>query len=170
MGLYISGDHRRILRSLLPSRTGDASTNVPDASTVAAAFPGTMTDNMNYCAGLATAAYAGFDDWRVPTRIELASLVDDTQMSGDAVNPIFKSPTAEAHGYYRTSSLWYETIAGINGSTFAWIYNMGSGLTSNAYAQTSTASVRCVRGNGAAKVSWPRPQSRPITTPQVASK
>ena len=121
--------------------------NVPTATSLGVAMPGTMTDNQGYCAALATAKYAGFDDWRLPTRVEIASLLDLNVKpgTGDALAPIFGKETT---GYYRTSSLWYETIANIKGSTYGWIYNMGSGLTSNAYLQTSNANARCVRGNG----------------------
>jgi hypothetical protein len=101
--------------------------------------------NQTYCTGLGT---GGYGDWRLPTRVEMASIVDFAK-SGDALDPIFgKQPS----GYYRTGSAWYETVLGINGNTGnmarRWIYNMGSGLTSNDYFPTSTASVLCVRGNG----------------------
>ena len=122
--------------------------NSPSAGSFDAGMPGAMTDNESYCAGLASTQYAGFDDWRLPTRVEVASLLDLSVKpgTGDAYAAIFGKETT---GYYRTSSLWYETIAGIKGSTDGWIYNMGSGLTSNAYEQSSSAYARCVRGNGA---------------------
>jgi hypothetical protein len=104
----------------------------------------TITNNQAYCDALNTSSSAGYTDWRMPTRVEIASIVDRTR-TNTAINAIF---TKEASGYDRTFSLWYETIAGIKSSTFGWVYNMGSGLTSNAYAQTSPAMVRCVRGNG----------------------
>jgi hypothetical protein len=108
---------------------------------------GLWQDNADRCASLATSSFAGFADWRLPTRVEMASLVDFTR-TGDAI-----STTAfpkEPSGYYRTASDWYETITGQNTSGFAWIYGMSSGFTSNAYAKaTSNAYVRCVRGNGA---------------------
>ena len=92
----------------------------------------TITNNQAYCDALNTSSSAGYTDWRMPTRVEIASIVDRTR-TNTAINPIF---TKEASGYDRTFSLWYETIAGIKNSTFGWVYNMGSGLTSNAYAQT----------------------------------
>jgi hypothetical protein len=119
--------------------------NTPASTTFGVPSSSTLTDNQTYCAGLASSGYGGLTTWRIPTRIELASIVNLKATSGDAINPIFGK---EAGGYYRTASDWYETITGQNASGFAWIYNMGSGLTSNAYAGTSAASVRCVAGNG----------------------
>jgi hypothetical protein len=121
----------------------------PSTFTPAPAFPGTITDNIAYCTALATSSYAGLADWRVPTRIEMASIADYAATSS-ALDPVF---TKEASGYDRTFSLWYETIAGIKldagNDSFGWVYNMSSGLTSNAYAAyDSTAKVRCVSGNG----------------------
>lgn len=109
---------------------------------------GDLTANTAYCANLASTNYAGYGDWRLPTRVEMASIVDYTK-SGDALNAAFgKQPS----GYFRTGSAWYETVMMINGNTGnnarRWIYNMGSGLTSNNYFPTSTASTFCVRGNG----------------------
>jgi hypothetical protein len=125
--------------------------SVPAPSTFspAPAMPGTLNDAVAYCADLATSGYGGFNDWRVPTRIEMASIVD-TSRTGSALDPAF---VKEASGYDRTFSLWYETIAGIKldagNDSFGWVYNMSSGLTSNAYAAyDSTAKVRCVSGNG----------------------
>jgi hypothetical protein len=111
----------------------------------AAGASGDFTTNQTYCTGLTT---GGHGDWRLPTRVEMASIVDFAK-SGDALDPIFgKQPS----GYYRTGSAWYETVLGINGNTGTmarrWIYNMGSGITSNDYFPTSAASVLCVRGNG----------------------
>jgi hypothetical protein len=103
-----------------------------------------MTNNLAACASLASGNFAGYGDWRLPTRVEMASIADYAK-TGSALDPVF---TKEVSGYDRTFSLWYETIAAIKGSTFGWVYNMSSGLTSNAYAQASTAKARCVRGNG----------------------
>ena len=106
---------------------------------------GYWQDNSDHCASLTTSSFAGYTDWRLPTRVEMASLVDFAK-TGDAIDPTFPK---EPSGYYRTGSDWYETITGQNTSGFSWIYGMSSGLTSNAYAKTTgQAYVRCVRGNG----------------------
>ncbi|HEY4394203.1 MAG TPA: DUF1566 domain-containing protein [Polyangia bacterium] len=107
---------------------------------------GYWQDNSDHCASLASSSYAGFSDWRLPTRVEMASIVDFAR-TGDAIDTT--AFPKEPSGYYRTGSDWYETISGQNSSGFSWIYGMSSGFTSNAYAKTtSMAYVRCVRGNG----------------------
>jgi hypothetical protein len=110
------------------------------------ATEGYWQDNSDHCASLATSNYAGYDDWRLPTRVEMASIVDFAR-TNDAIDTT--AFPKEPSGYYRTGSDWYETITGQNTSGFSWIYGMSSGFTSNAYAKTtSQAYVRCVRGNG----------------------
>ena len=107
---------------------------------------GFWQDNADHCASLGTSSFAGYSDWRLPTRVEMASLVDFAR-TGDAIDTT--AFPKEPSGYYRTGSDWYETITGQNSSGFSWIYGMSSGFTSNAYAKTtSDAYVRCVRGNG----------------------
>ena len=102
--------------------------------------------NSDHCASLVTSSFAGYSDWRLPTRVEMASIVDFAR-TGDAIDTT--AFPKEPSGYYRTGSDWYETITGQNSSGFSWIYGMSSGFTSNAYAKaTSDAYVRCVRGNG----------------------
>ncbi len=106
---------------------------------------GAADANTAYCANLASTSFAGYADWRLPTRVEIASILDMTR-TNDAINPVFgKQPAA----YFRTASEWYETIQNINGSTFSWITSLLNGLTSNAYLPASPASALCVRGNGA---------------------
>ncbi len=110
------------------------------------ATQGFWQDNSDHCASLVTSSFAGYSDWRLPTRVEMASLVDFAR-TGDAIDTT--AFPKEPSGYYRTGSDWYETITGQNSSGFSWIYGMSSGFTSNAYAKTtSNAYVRCVRGNG----------------------
>jgi hypothetical protein len=107
------------------------------------ATTGTWQNNVDRCAALGTSNYAGFSDWRLPTRVEMASITDVTL--GAKGFPTLFSLTS---GYYQTSSWWYETITGQNTSNFGFAYG-ANGFTSNAVAMTATTNVaRCVRGNG----------------------
>lgn len=118
-----------------------------------------------YCANLAA---GGYSDWRVPTRVELASIVDFTK--SPAINRT-AFPNAKS-GYHRTSSDWILDIKQIGagaGKDFAWIYNMGSGLTSNAYSRASSAEVRCVRGNGNGEAPTAAAVAPPNQYTQVAA-
>ncbi len=107
---------------------------------------GTWQASFNRCAGLASSGYAGFNDWRMPTRIEMASISDVTR--GSTGFPAVLSVTS---GYYVTGSLWYKTIltAGTSGAVdMVWGYGT-NGFTSNAIVRSNTNNVtRCVRGNG----------------------
>jgi hypothetical protein len=100
---------------------------------------GNWQASFDRCAALAT---GGFSDWRLPTRVEMASIVD---LHGATGFPTIFTTTG---GYYETGSYWYETITGQNASGFQWGYG-ANGFTSNAVAMSGTNLVaRCVRGNG----------------------
>ena len=107
------------------------------------ATQGDWQANSDRCAALAASNWAGFIDWRLPTRIEMASIVDVTRG-----NKGFASIFTINGGSFATGSYWYETIMGINNANLAWTYG-GNGLTSNAMPLTTATQVsRCVRGNG----------------------
>jgi hypothetical protein len=98
--------------------------------------------NYNRCASLASSNYAGHNDWRLPTRVEMASITDVTR--GATGYPTVFSVTS---GYYTTASWWYESIAPYT-QTRVWGYGT-NGFTSNAIVMTDQNQVaRCVRGNG----------------------
>jgi hypothetical protein len=107
------------------------------------ATQGDWQANSDRCAALAAGNWAGFNDWRLPTRVEMASIVDVTRG-----NKGFASIFTINGGSFATGSYWYETIMGINNANLAWTYG-GNGLTSNAMPLTTATQVsRCVRGNG----------------------
>lgn len=101
------------------------------------------------CAALASSNYAGFGDWRLPTRVELASITDVTQgRTGWA--PILEVTS----GYYTTKSYWYHQIR-FGSDEYSQIWGYGTnGFTSNAIQGTGTNLVtRCVRGGGSGEAA-----------------
>jgi len=112
------------------------------------ATQGTWQASFDRCASLASAAYAGFSDWRLPTRMEMASIIDPTLGSKG-----FPAVFTTTSGYYATASWWYETITGQSTSGFHFGYGT-NGFTSNAVAMGGTNLVaRCVRGGGAGEAA-----------------
>ncbi len=105
----------------------------------------TNSEAHGYCENL---TLGGYDDWRVPTRIELVSIIDWTR--SPATDPAF-SPQG---GYHNTGSNWILTIQQRGAGTTcgngdcAWMCNLSDGMCSNAYGASGAISVRCVRGNG----------------------
>jgi hypothetical protein len=83
-------------------------------------------------------ALGGQTDWRLPTRLELASLLDHGRTTGGALPAAFGLPSTG--GAYWTSS----TTARIAGAFF--VVNLNFGLVSAAVA-TNTLISRCVRGD-----------------------
>jgi hypothetical protein len=102
----------------------------------------TNADAITYCASL---SLGGNSDWRAPTRVETESIMDWTR------SPAIDSSFTAVSGFHKTGSDWILTIrqAGAgSGTDFAWAFNFGDGIVSNAYSAATAARVRCVRGNG----------------------
>jgi Protein of unknown function (DUF1566) len=119
----------------------------------------TNADAITYCASL---SLGGNSDWRVPTRVEVSSVMDWTR------SPAIDAAFTGVGGYHETGSNWILTIrqagagktcgapaadpdAGVpatGGGTCAWTFNMSDGMVSNAYSASNPSRVRCVRGNG----------------------
>jgi hypothetical protein len=103
---------------------------------------GNWQTSSDRCAALASSNYAGFNDWRLPTRMEMASIADLHGSNG------YPSVFTVTSGYYTTWSPWQETITGVSTAGYIWGYGT-NGFTSNAIAGSGTNLVaRCVRGNG----------------------
>ena len=105
----------------------------------------TWDQALAYCDGL---SLSGHDDWRLPTRVELTSIVDFTQ--SPAIDRAW-FPGAPG-GFHKTASDWILTIrqAGAGaGRDYAWAFNLSDGIVSNAYSKATASALRCVRGGGA---------------------
>ncbi|MEJ3742591.1 DUF1566 domain-containing protein [Actinomycetes bacterium KLBMP 9797] len=101
----------------------------------------TWTAARSYCAGLSI----GGTGWRLPSRIELTSIMDFTR-SGPAIDT---SAFKGLANFFWTGSPW----AVAHDPPYVWVMNFYEGLASNAGDTTATYHARCVRaeaGSGAA--------------------
>ncbi|MEH1123170.1 Lcl C-terminal domain-containing protein [Micromonospora sp. CPCC 206061] len=101
----------------------------------------TWSSAKSYCAGLSI----GDSGWRLPSRIELTSIMDFTR-SGPAIDTTAFKGLAN---FFWTGSPW----AVAHDPPYAWVMNFYEGLASNAGNTTATYHARCVRaatGTGAA--------------------
>ena len=81
---------------------------------------------------------AGFSDWRLPTRKELLTLVDDTR-AGPAIDTAF-FPDCKSDWY------WTSTPYASSPSGCAWVVNFNNGYSSW-YGQGGEGFVRAVRSS-----------------------
>lgn len=95
----------------------------------------TWDDALAYCDAL---AYGGHEDWRLPTRIELVSIVDYSQ----------SAPAIDIVAFPGTQGTFFWTSTPLTASAaHAWSINFGDGLTNGeAEQKTFPYRVRCVRG------------------------
>jgi hypothetical protein len=92
-----------------------------------------QADALNYCS---TLTLAGHSDWRLPTVIELASIVDLGQSTPPTINGTY-FPSAPKNFFWSSSP-----AAGSPSS--AWYVNFSNGSTYG-YDVSATGNVRCVR-------------------------
>lgn len=93
--------------------------------------------------------WAGFDDWRMPTRIEITSVLDHSDAHTGWAAEAFEYPSS---GFHHSASDWILTITQMGagaGNDYAWAFNMSDGIVSNAYSKSNATAIKCVRGGGA---------------------
>jgi hypothetical protein len=105
----------------------------------------TWADALVHCD---TLIWAGFDDWRLPARIELMTIVDYGTSLPAVDSSLFPVAT---NGYYWTSTHDPNTASG---SDAAWAVHFDYG-TPNQYDSIYSWEVRCVRGTGG-PATYPR--------------
>jgi hypothetical protein len=88
----------------------------------------TFDEAISYCEGL---SLGGFDDWRLPTRIEMMSIMDFTSGGTKVDSTAF--PNA-AGGFHKTSSDWILTIRQIGAGAGREVL----GLTSSSWTRTGS--------------------------------
>jgi hypothetical protein len=96
-------------------------------------------DAHRYCSNLALAG----GGWRMPSRVEVMSLVDFTRTGPAIDRTAFPSTPAN---FFFTSSPWILSVTDTTRPKLAWVFNFYEGLTSNAGSQANANCVRCVRG------------------------
>lgn len=88
----------------------------------------------------------GASDWRLPTRIELLSLVDYGR-GAPSLNPVAFAPATE------TGTFWSTSADARDPAGKAWTVAFGTGTT-EASATSTEQRVRCVRGTPPARVHY----------------
>lgn len=105
-----------------------------------------FSDSLDYAGALAYIAklnaekYLGYDDWRMPTRVELLTLVDDTRYA----------PAIDTDAFPGTPSEWFwtDTPHAKTQKGFAWIVHFLSGHSGIDH-HSDNYRVRAVRGGAA---------------------
>jgi hypothetical protein len=136
----------------MPNGQTDVTAGAPNLESYTSNGDGTVTDNVtgliwqqtapaatfteggaaNYCG---TLNLGGFQDWRVPTFIELFSLVD-----------LSVNPTINATYFPGTPGVLFWSSTPTHGmAANVWIVKFSVGLWATAYPTASVGYVRCVR-------------------------
>ncbi len=104
-------------------------------------------------AGSDRASYAKARDlcsgeWRLPSRIELVTLLDLGQPTGAKIDPAFKADSATVQGVYWTFSEVRSAFGeyGADGVRDHWVVDFGGGGLDKRDENGEEAAVRCVKG------------------------
>jgi hypothetical protein len=133
--------------STVPDSTGNGQDIIKDAWTGLSwelKIPDTLyswgSDAQTYCSSL---SYGGFHDWRLPSPVELATLLDLTVVYNPANGPpLIQQPFA---AYTQPAAFWTSTpVASATPGTAAWVVSFQLGLINTA-GNTLSLRVRCVR-------------------------
>ncbi len=95
----------------------------------------TLSQAVSYCDGL---SLAGYTHWKVPTRVELVSILDFTRTGGPRIDPTAFPNTASV-------AFWASTRLTINGTAYAFSMDFLYGSVSYDGPEETFNSVRCVR-------------------------
>ena len=95
--------------------------NTPGTSSCVSATDKTWQQSLEHIDCLNSANYLGFNDWRLPNRKELLSLVDFSKFN-PSISEGSPFVNVKSGGYWSSSSLSYN-----NNTHFAWFIDMGNG-------------------------------------------
>jgi len=129
--------------TIVDTLTGLVWQKVPSPSSL------TLAEARAYCEStLSAAKLGGYDDWRLPTKIELLSIVDYSQWipeligSEFAASRVFAPPPALPEGH--PTAFWTASPVAGSSTNEWWTVEFSVGGTSRG-PETSALQVRCVR-------------------------
>lgn len=115
----------------------------------------TWQEAIDYCD---TLDLGGRSDWRLPSRIEMTSIVDYSRSGTKVDSTAF--PGAPG-GFFKTASEWILSIDGRSTLDVAWAFNVSDGIVSNNYDKSNPGRVRCVASSGEGEAPGEEAQAPP---------